>query len=143
MGSEHEYGVPPRENEMRLLGQSDFGTSFFRIERIGRANENRSLRSRRISINWKLEKVILDAQLVSMSINNVVSALKIANGEESGTCRFLRPQEDSDFERPLQHSPGVTSTSMDFEINESHIVSISKEELLTKIQTTTLFKAPK
>lgn len=133
IGLEHEYGVPPPEGEMQLIGQSDFGTSFFRIEPIGDGKRNRSLRSRRTSVNWKIENVILVAQLVSMSINNVVSALKIANGAKPGTCKFLRPQEDTDFEKPWQYTSGVTSCNIDFVIDEAQVIPVTRKELLDKL----------
>jgi hypothetical protein len=133
IGLEHEYGVPPPEDEMQLIGQSDFGTSFFRIEPIENSKGDRNLRSRRTSVNWKIEKVILLAQLVSMSINNVVSALKIVNGAKSGTCKFLRPQEDTDFDKPWQYTPGVTSCNMDFVVDKRQILAVTRKELLDKL----------
>ncbi|HXF90342.1 MAG TPA: hypothetical protein VNJ29_00265, partial [Candidatus Nitrosotenuis sp.] len=108
VGIEHEYGVPPPPEEMKMIGGSEFGTSFFNIEAVGKVKRNRSIRSRRTSINWKIEKIILLIQLISMSITNVVSALKIANGVDPSTCKFNRPSKDSDFETPWQYSPAVT-----------------------------------
>jgi hypothetical protein len=130
IGLEHEYGVAPPPEEMKLVGKSEFGTSFFRVESIGEGKGNRSLRSRRISLNWKIERTILQLQLVSMSITNITSALKIANGVQPETCKFLRPQEDSGFEKPWSYSPGVTSFNMDFVISEDQVSSATKSELL-------------
>lgn len=134
VGAEHEYGVPPPQNEMQLVGKSDFGTTFFKVEPIGKREGNRSIRSRRVSINWKIEKVVLLTQLVSMSINNVVSALKIANDAKAETCRFLRPKDDEDFEKPWGYSPGVTNCSMDFVINEEEVIFVTKNELFAKLK---------
>ena len=130
VGLEHEYGVAPPSEEMKLVGKSEFGTTFFRIESIGKGKGNRSLSSRRISLNWNIEKTILLLQLVSMSVTNIISALKIANGTQPGTCKFLRPQEDSDFEKPWSYSPGVTIFNMDFVISEGQVSSVTKSELL-------------
>jgi len=115
-------------------GGSDFGTSFFKIESIGGGNGNRSIRSRRVAINWKIEKVILLTQLVSMSINNLVVALKIANGTKANTCKFLRPQNDEDFEKPWEYSPGVINCSIDFVINDDEVRAITKKKLLEKLE---------
>lgn len=130
VGQEHEYGVSPPSEEMKLVGKSKFGTTFFRIESIGVGKGNRSLRSRRISLNWKIEKTIFLLKLVSMSVTNITSALKIANGVQPGKCKFLRPKEDSDFEKPWSYSPGVTSFNMDFDISEDQISSVTKSDLL-------------
>ncbi|MCB1949644.1 hypothetical protein [Nitrosomonas sp.] len=134
VGVEHEYGVKPPSNEMKLIGKSDFGTTFFRMESIGKRNGNRSIRSRRVSVNWKIERTILLLQLVSMSIQNITSALKISNGAQAGTCKFSRPQGDSDFDRPWSFSPGATNCSMDFVIPEECVTPFSKQELLKMIK---------
>ncbi len=129
-GLEHKYGVSPPPEEIKMIGKSDFGTTFFKIESIGEGKGNRSLRSRRISLNWNIEKTTLLLQLVSTSVTNITSALKIVNGAQPGTCKFLRPHEDSDFEKPWSYSTGVPSCSMDFVIPEDQIRSITKAELL-------------
>ena len=130
IGLQHEYGISPPPEEMKLVGKSEFGSTFFRIESIGGGKGNRSLRSKRTSLNWNIEKTMLLLQLVSMSVTNITSALKIANGAPAGTCKFLRPQEDSDFEKPWSYSPGVTSCNMDFVISEDHVRSVTRSELL-------------
>ena len=70
---------------------------------------------------------------LKMSITNVTSALKIANGAEGGTCKFRRPVEDEDFEKPWTFSTGVTSFNMDFVIPENEVVSTTRSELLKRI----------
>jgi len=68
VGLEHQYGVPSPADEMKLIGTSEYGSSFFKLEPIGPDKKNRSLRSRRLSLNWKIEKTTLLIQLISMSI---------------------------------------------------------------------------
>lgn len=133
VGLQHERGVPPPKEEMQLLGQSEYGTSFFRVEPIGNAKGNRNFTSRRLSLNWKVEKVALLTQLASMSINNVVSALKIANGDKPSTCKVLRPVDDADFEKPWRYTPGVTSCTMDFVIDEKDVIPTTRSMLLSKL----------
>lgn len=134
VGLEHEYGIAPPANEMKLIGKSDYGSTFFRVEPVSNGKRNRSLRSRRISLNWSIERTMLLIQLVAMSINNITSALKIINGANSGTCKFIRPQEDADFEKPWSYSPGVTSCKLDFILPEDQIRSVTKSELLELIR---------
>jgi len=129
VGLEHEYGVSPPPDEIKLVGKSEFGTTFFRIEPIGVGKRNRSLRSRRTALNWNIEKVILLIQLASISIKNITSALKIVNGAKGGTCEFVRPQENSDFEKPWSYSPGVINCNIDYVIPEEQIISVTKSEL--------------
>lgn len=133
MGLEHDYGVPPPEDEMKVIGSSEHGVTFFKIETIGSQKGNRSIRSRRTSTNWTVENIALLIQLVSMSINNLVSALKIVNGAKAGTCKFLRPEEDTDFDKPWEHIPGITNCNMDIVINENDVATTTRKELLNKI----------
>jgi hypothetical protein len=134
VGVEPAYGVPPPDSEMKTLGQSAFGATFLKIEPLGSAKGNRHIRSRQTSVNWSLERVILLQQLAYMSINNIVSALKVVNDYQPGTCRFLRPENDIDFEQPWTHSPGVTSINFDYFLDERLLPSLTKAELLSKLQ---------
>ncbi len=134
VGIEHQYGVPPPESEMHTLGISDFGTSFFKVESLGNDKNNRSIRSRRISVNWPIERIVLLMQLTYFSINNVVSALRIVNGWPVEKCKFLYPREEEEFERPWQVTAGVTSMSIDYVVDEGNTRPVTKQELLDKIR---------
>lgn len=134
VGIEHEYAVPPPDEEMQTIGHSEFGTTYFKLESIGDVKGNRSLRSRRTSLNWKIERVVLLLQLIAMSIQNAVSALRIANGVAARTAKFLRPSEDSDFEKAWSFSPGVTNFRMDYVLDDQSIPRVSRKELLEALK---------
>lgn len=133
VGIEHEYGVSPPENEMQLIGYSEHGTSFFKLENIGDRKRSRNVRSRKVLLNWKIEKIALLIQLISISITNITSALLIANGAKPSTLKFVRPSKDDDFEKPWEYSPGVTSCNLDFSIDESWVTPTTRAELLKKL----------
>jgi len=135
VGVEHEYGVPPPKEEMKTIGSSDCGTTYFKIESSGGEKGNRSLCSKRMSLNWRIEKVSLLTQLISMSIRNIVSALQIVNGIEANTVQFQRPIDDNAFEKPWEFHTGVISCNIDYAIDEQCIIPTTKEELLKKINT--------
>jgi hypothetical protein len=134
VGVEHEYGVPPPASELEAIGHSAFGASFFKIEPLGFVKGNRHIRSRQTSVNWSLERTILLHQLVNMSINNVVSALKVVNHYKPNECKFLRPENDSDFSQPWMHNTGVISMSSDHELDESRLPRLSRTELLAMLR---------
>ncbi len=133
VGLEHEYGVAPPEEEMKTIGHSEYGVSFFKLEKIGGDVGNRSLRSRRYSINWKVEKTVMLLQLITNSINNVVGALRIANGAKVDTVKFKRPTESDFFEKAWKFTPGLNTFTLDFIIDESQTVPVTKSELLKKL----------
>ncbi|MBU0634453.1 MAG: hypothetical protein KKB82_03275 [Candidatus Omnitrophica bacterium] len=130
-GIEHKPGVPVPLNEMKTVGYSEYGSSFFALEKVGSSEKNnQSLRSRKISVNWRIEKIALSLQLIAISIDNISSILKIINGVEASKVRFHRPVNDSDFEKPWSYSPGVTNMSMDFVIEDAWCKPTTKKELL-------------
>ncbi|HEY3327303.1 MAG TPA: hypothetical protein VGK14_09030 [Novimethylophilus sp.] len=133
IGKEPSYGVPPPDGEMHLMGKSDFGTSFFKIESIGSNKKNRSIRAHRTSVNWSPERDILSLQLAYMSLNNVISALRIVNGWPAPECAFIRPENDDDFDKPWQYTPSVMSINFDHVVDEQNTVLVTKKELLEKV----------
>jgi hypothetical protein len=132
VGAEHQYGVPPPSNEMNLIGHSQFGTMFFKLEPISDLKK-RNLCSRRTSLNWRIERVIGLLQLAALSIANVKSALRIEAGAKPGTCKFVRPSEDSDFDKPWSFSSGVTNFNLDYVIDPKIVPAISRKELWEKL----------
>jgi len=86
-----------------------------------------------MSLNWKIEQVIGLLQLISMSISNVKSAFRIANGISPGKCKFFSPSEDDAFEKPWSFSPGVTNFNMDYLIDPNMIPVTSRKRLLEKL----------
>lgn len=134
IGKQAEKGVRVSVDEMASLGGSQYGASYFKLETVGETKNNRSLRSRKVSLNWSVEKVALQLQLICMSITNIVSALKIINDVDASECKFVRPIEDVDFEKPWSFSTGVTSCSMGFVIDEIQVVSATKGELIEALK---------
>lgn len=134
VGTEHTYGVPPPDSEMQMIGKSEHGATFLKIENMASHSLGPHIRSRQTSVNWSIERVILQFQLVAMSINNVVSGLKVLNGYPAGTCKFLRPQEDADFDKPYNYSVGVTSANFDYVLDEDKLSPVTKAELLAKLR---------
>jgi hypothetical protein len=132
VGVEHSYGVPPPQHEMSTIGHSEHGSSFFRLERVG-AKDSRTFTTRRISLNWRLEKVILLCQLAAMSIENIVGVLRFLNGTPATDVRFVRPPDDADFDRPWTYSPGTTRIDMDFVFPPGTVPGLTKAELLDQI----------
>ena len=133
IGREHEYGVPPPEKEMMLMGSSEFGTSFFLAEKISGAPPQRKdphFRVHRWAISWDAEAMAYGLNLIAMSIKNVVSFLKISNGVDPKTVQFTRPAEDDYFCKPWERSSDVLSIGMDSVVPEGSIYRASEEEIL-------------
>ncbi len=78
-GVEKVRGQRAAPEDMQSLGGSEFGSSFTVPLKIEGA-EKHQLRLSRRSRNWSWEALAIDLQLISQSINNVVSCLRVIAG---------------------------------------------------------------
>src|SRR5687767_11979647 len=78
MGVEDQPGVPSPPERMVLIGKSKFGTSYYTSEQID--DLKRHIQITRNSRNWDPEDMVWGLKLISTSISNIISALKIFNG---------------------------------------------------------------
>ncbi|MGN6149962.1 MAG: hypothetical protein ACTHPD_15610 [Rhizomicrobium sp.] len=137
MGIEHEYGVSPPAEEMKYVGGSKFGTSFYSAEVIDSATSNKSdpnFRLRRNALNWLPEMTAGRLWLTAMLIKNMKSMLLVLNGRQAGTVQFFRPADVQDYNRPWSKSVGITSSNMDTTISEGDIFHATKHELREKLK---------
>ncbi len=138
VGLEPEYGVPPPPEAMKTIAYSKFGSSFLTLEKVPvDEKQNRSYRSRKVSLNWSAEQVALLLQLVSMSLGNVIAALKIVNNIPPSDVQFFRPIESDAFEKPWQTSIGVTSCTLDYSIDAANFEKTTKQQLEDIVRSTT------
>lgn len=132
VGVEKEYGVSPAEENMTVIGNSEHGSSFYKLSPIGGNLKNRSIKSSQKSLNWTIEKTAILIQLVEFSIGNLVSILKIMNGAKPSEMKFHLPEDPSCFEKAWQFNSTLNSSSFDFVLDEEKIPSLSRAELLKK-----------
>jgi hypothetical protein len=140
VGKEHEYGTPPPKEEMVMVGGSKYGTSFFVAEQITGIKDKEyeaNIRVRRHGLNWDPENLAHALVMLSMSINNVLSYLKITNGIDAQTVPFFRPMEAQYFEEPFKRSVGVTNIAIDSIVSIENIKPFSKKEIKETCQLTT------
>jgi hypothetical protein len=132
IGFEREYGVTPPEKEMKSMGGSVFGTSFYAAEAIKDApkvKRDPHFTLRRHALNWLPDDTAGRMLLAALSIKNVRSFLSVTNGRPPGEVVFVRPEDAEDFDRPWECSTGVTHTSIDRTVNEGHIHRASRDAL--------------
>ena len=138
VGKEHEEGISPPDEEMATVGGSQFGTSFFMAERVQDAplvKPDPHFRLKQRTVNWDPESLAHALCLVALSIQNILSYLKIVNGVDPREVKFTRPAENDYFEQPWKRSVGVTSVSMDFyPVHERHITRYSIEQLMERFR---------
>ena len=72
--------------------------------------------------------------LISMSINNVISWLKIINGVNPKKCAFINPAELKHFKEPWEKCAGLSHSTFDLCIEKEHIKTFDKREILASYE---------
>lgn len=110
------------DTQFTELGGSRDGTVFYRIMHAGGEEKgNQSRASRTVFVNWTPESVAIALQLISCSITNVVSMLKLHNGALPTEVKFRRFQSDAAFTRPWETSPRVRNFEMASEMSVGRV----------------------
>ncbi len=138
VGLEPSYGVSPPESEMQTIGASPHGTNFSVLSPIPATVRNSPhVKYLRHRLNWRAEAMVQALQLISLSLNNIVGCLRIANGAAPGTIRFDRPEDPSAFEGPWSWPVGVTSGAMNFVIDDADVDQTSADALRSELEART------
>jgi hypothetical protein len=131
-GVEKSPGVPVPPDQMQLLGKSDFGSTFYTTESLDKVKKNKlHFRLLKHSTNWSPEKFYLGLHILSLSLQNVLSYLKIVNGLEPSSVEFAWPDNEAHFQDMWNSQPNVSETSMNSLISPDHIIQFTKEEILS------------
>lgn len=134
VGLEETPGVPAPPENMETVGESEFGTSYFTVERLV-DDQRLNFRPRRKARNWNPENLINGLVLLSMSINNVVSFLKIQSGVLGNKCQFLNPITKDEFDGPWKNPVGINDIDMDTVIDPCDIKACTKDEVIKSYKT--------
>jgi hypothetical protein len=132
-GIEHEYGVAPPAEEMKLVGTSEFGSSFPSLVFITDRKSHPNVRLKTRFLNWQPVAIAHRLGLIACSINNVVSYLKILGKTDPKTVRFLRPEESSAFQGPWDVTKGLVGASIDIPVEVTDIRSYTREQILAEL----------
>jgi hypothetical protein len=127
VGEEHTYGVAPPDNEMRTLGGSKFGSSFFVPEQVGGPKNH--FRLRRTSRNWSPGNLLDGLALIEISMKNILSFLKAINGVDPKTLEFRWPEDPNALRSPWQAAVGVNDFNMDFLIKPTDVQIFSDDQI--------------
>jgi hypothetical protein len=128
VGREETPGIPAPSERMQPLGGSVFGTSYFMLEKIV-GDHRLNFRPRNRSRNWSPKNLSNGLGLLSMSINNVVSFLRIVNGVSPTACKFLNPNNRDAFNSPWDDAVGVEHFDLDTVIRSGDITPVTKNEV--------------
>jgi hypothetical protein len=96
VGIEETPGVPARPEQMKIVGYSRDASFFDVAKPLTNATKEASkvnFRIEKVTVAWSLEKILCELQILSLLLNNTLSALRVAAGAPPGTAIFNRPAE--------------------------------------------------
>jgi hypothetical protein len=127
IGAEDKPGVPAPPDRMRIMGSSEFGSSFFVPQRL---HDGRNFTVSHQSLNWNPENFIYALRLISLSINNVIGFLRVLHGVPATEIQFSWPTDNETYKEPWSRSSSITGMGWNAQITEQAIKPFSKEDIL-------------
>lgn len=116
IGPEHAPGETTPPDKMHQLGGSQHGGTVLRLERIAdRPNDRRVVLEAR---NWDPDVFVGRLRLISMSLNNIATALRIINGDKRHGLRFEWPTPLDEFSAAWRPKAGISSFTAKFGADE-------------------------
>lgn len=132
-GREDVAGVPAPADHMHLFGKTEFGSTFFEVVPLDKGKHN--FRLLKHSRGWKLERFYFGLHLISDSLQNILSFLKIANGVDPSSVEFVWASPESLFDEPWKEYPNLSGISMNSIIEPEHITPFNNDEILSIYKT--------
>jgi len=118
--------------KMFTVGGYGFGSTFLSIRKIEGSpcpKKDPHFCVTRNSINWVPENMLHGLGYISMSLNNIMSYLKILNGEDASRCRFCYSTDPEAFYKPWDIGLELISGSTDTKVTEGNIRRLGKKEI--------------
>lgn len=140
IGAEKEYGTPANPEDMKSMGGSEYGTSFFTPVEF--ESEDKALKKLHYQVeeqmkNWDPVVLAIRLRLISESINNILSFLKITNGRNPKEVRYIWPEDISVFDTAWEVKGGVFAFNAHMIIPNERIEFYTREELLIHYEKNT------
>jgi hypothetical protein len=130
IGPVTEIGKPTPEEEMHHFEKSDFGTSFYEVERL-KPGDKTNIQLLRHSLNWNPINHLFGLQLISQSIHNVLVFLKHVNGVQNKKLEYLFYEDEDFYKRPWEKTVSVPSISFNQRDTLASVELAAKEDILS------------
>ena len=130
IGKESTTGIRAPKENMKLLGKSEYGSKYINSERYQEHSHHMQIKHHHR--NWNPEDFGWGLHMISLSIKNIISSLKILNGSDPKKVKFHWFNDNSVFDKPWaqRKSIGITSMSWnDFDIPEDFINPFSDKKM--------------
>jgi hypothetical protein len=129
IGLETTPGVPCPPDQMKSIGGSGFGTTFYVPESINGV-EKCNLKIVSSSRNWLPELLAARIWVMSLSMGNILSFFKILNGSDPATQQFS--WDLGMFETCWAYTTGATASSFHLLLEARDIQPLTKQQVLDR-----------
>jgi hypothetical protein len=129
IGREDAASIPAPAESMQLFGKSEFGSRFFTVEPQDKKIHNFWLIKHHRA--WQLERFYIGLHLISDSLQNILSFLKIKNGIDPSKVEFVWANPESLFDEPWKKYPSLSEMSMNNVMMSEYIAPFSDDEILS------------
>lgn len=133
LGLEETPGTPAPLDKMHLIGTSTFGSSFPIVDSISQDKDYKHhVYIKRCSINWDPEDMLYGLHIISLSLNNIVSYLRIKNGANAEDVVFNWLPDNDTYTRPWKNRNTLGVHSMTWTegvIHEDMIEKFTKNDI--------------
>jgi hypothetical protein len=130
-GLEAQPGIPCPPDQMKPLGGSRFGSTFYCANRIDGV-EKCNIKITSASRNWLPKMLANRISVISLSMKNILSFLKLVNSTDATPQEFA--WDLPSFETCWSASVGVLSMSFETPLEAQDIQPLSKKEILDLYQ---------
>jgi hypothetical protein len=124
--------APITPENIILEANSEFGTTFFKSERMDKHNFVIHQQSR----NWNPENYFHALNLISTSMQNILAFLKAENGADITKLKFSVPEDLTYFETPWEKQVSVFEIRNHSRIKKTNIPLFNKEQILDTYKKT-------
>lgn len=126
-GVQDAPGIPAPPERMTTMSYSEFGASFLVPVKL---HDRHNFTVQMIRRNWHPLNMAFALQFISMSISNLINAIKLIYGADPSELKFTYPTNIEDFGKPWEKRSGALTFSMNALIEEKHVKPLTKEEIL-------------
>ena len=131
-GREITPGVPVPATH--LLAKTEYGSKFYTVEALDAEAADKSRRQLLLTQHfrsWQPEKFHLGIYLISLSLQNVLSFLKIISGAEPSHVQFSWPSDETHFTAPWVTNINSSGMGLDIGAMPMQITPFTKEQILS------------
>jgi hypothetical protein len=133
-GLQSKAGEPAKQEDMTVFSNSNFGSSFIKMEPSNTDRGNRSLISKKVTLGWEIENIVGRLNLITSSIKNIVLRLKHINNCKITDEQYCKPLDSNEFDNAWKIYQTMSNMEMRIFNEGSEPITTTRKQLLEAMQ---------